>query len=88
MFESNICRALLGFSLLASAVSPALGQSLPIDADGRATLERIIAEAKDAPNRGHLRPIVRIVSPLADSSIAGGTSTPSKGAAPTVQTWL
>jgi hypothetical protein len=83
MLESNICRALLGISLLASAVSPAFGQSIPIpiDADGRATLERLISESAGAANRDHLHPIVRIVSPLADSSIAGGTSTPTNGSA-------
>ena len=79
MNSTNACRALLGISLFVGTFSPAFGAEFPIDENGRDTLQRILEEARELNRRGELPPIVRIVSPLADSAIAGGTSTANKG---------
>lgn len=78
MSRKNTRRALLGLSLLTLAWSSAFASDLPIDGVGRATLVRLLADGQ-VQSANDLPPIVRIVSPLADSSIAGGTSTHKVG---------
>ncbi|RDS86088.1 hypothetical protein [Dyella psychrodurans] len=74
----NTCRALLGLSLITLACSSAFAGDLPVDGVGRATLVRLLDDSQ-VQSANDLPPIVRIVSPLADSSIAGGTSTHKVG---------
>jgi hypothetical protein len=78
-------RALLFSSLLVFPVLSASagdlfsigGGSFP--AGGQALYESILAKSHFDYDRGILPPVVRIVSPLADSTIAGGLSTKKKG---------
>lgn len=80
MFSTNIRKAVLGLSLTALFVSSAQAvDDLPTDPAGRATLLRLLADSKISIASNDLPPIVRIVSPLADSAVAGGISSTQAG---------
>ncbi|WP_267221441.1 hypothetical protein [Dyella silvae] len=79
MFNRKFRRALFGFSILTLACSSAMAGSLPVDPAGKASLDRLLLDSKLPFATNDLPPIVRIVSPLADSSVAGGTSTHKVG---------
>jgi len=79
MYSRDLYRSLVGACLLCATASSAFSADSAIDLNGRAILERIEADAAVLRHRGELPPIVRIVSPLADATIAGGVSTAKKG---------
>jgi hypothetical protein len=79
MKRHSMHRLLLAASLAACIPAAYATDDLPSDPSGRATLLRLLADAKLSFSTNNLPPLVRIVSPLADSSVAAGTSTRQTG---------
>src|SRR5579859_528395 len=72
-------RCFVGLILFAAMNASAHAEQFPVNEVGRATLNQILAGAAAGRQDRGLSPIVRIVSPLADSAIAGGESTDRVG---------
>ena len=79
MFRITVRRCFVGLILFAATNASAHADEFPVNEAGRATLNQILAGAAAGRQDRSLSPIVRIVSPLADSAIAGGESTDRVG---------